>query len=108
MRTTSAKPINLHTIRKLIEYSLKNFLLMQQLLFGILRYCRSNLGRYYYQPSGGLRAKGLNFQREIKKPSVKEELVAQKGSLKKVLLEISQNSLEKTCDRVSFLIKLQA
>ena len=27
---------------------------------------------------------------------------------KKVFLEISQNSQENTCDRVSFLIKLQA
>ena len=32
----------------------------------------------------------------------------QKCSVKKVLLEISQNSQESTCVRVSFLIKLQA
>ena len=36
------------------------------------------------------------------------EAVAQRCSVKKVLLEISQNSQEKTCDRVSFLIKSQA
>ena len=36
------------------------------------------------------------------------EAVAQKCSVKKVLLEISQNSEENTCARVSFLIKLQA
>ena len=34
--------------------------------------------------------------------------VAQRCSVKKVFLEISQNSQENTCARVSFLIKLQA
>ena len=33
--------------------------------------------------------------------------VAQRCSVKKVFLEISQNSQERTCARVSFLIKLQ-
>ena len=36
-----------------------------------------------------------------------EEAVAQRCSIKKVPLEISQNSQENTCARVSFLIKLQ-
>ena len=36
------------------------------------------------------------------------EAVVQRCSLKNVLLEISQNSQENTCVRVSFLIKLQA
>ena len=36
------------------------------------------------------------------------EAVAQRCSVKKVLLEISQNSQENTCARVSFLIKLRA
>ena len=36
------------------------------------------------------------------------EAVARRCSVKKVLLEISQNSQENTCARVSFLIKLQA
>ena len=36
------------------------------------------------------------------------EAAAQRCSLKKVFLEISQNSQENTCARVSFLIKLQA
>ena len=36
------------------------------------------------------------------------EAVAQRCSVKKVFLEISQNSLEDTCARFSFLIKLQA
>ena len=36
------------------------------------------------------------------------EVVAQRCSVKKVLLEISQNSQENTCAKVSFLIKLQA
>ena len=35
------------------------------------------------------------------------ETVSQKYSVKKVFLEISQNSQENTCARVSFLIKLQ-
>ena len=34
--------------------------------------------------------------------------VIQRCSVKKVFLEISQNSQENTCARVSFLIKLQA
>ena len=38
----------------------------------------------------------------------KAEAVARRSSVKKVFLEISQNSQENTCDRVSFLIKLQA
>ena len=36
------------------------------------------------------------------------EAVVQRCSVKKVFLEISQNSQENTCARVSFLIKLQA
>ena len=36
------------------------------------------------------------------------EAVAQRCSVKKVFLEISQNSKGNTCARVSFLIKLQA
>ena len=36
------------------------------------------------------------------------EAAVQKCSVKKVSLEISQNSHEDTCDKFSFLIKLQA
>ena len=36
------------------------------------------------------------------------EAVAQRYSVKKVLVESSQNSQENTCARVSFLIKLQS
>ena len=36
------------------------------------------------------------------------EAVTQRCSVEKVFLEISQNSQEITCVRVSFLIKLQA
>ena len=36
------------------------------------------------------------------------EAVVQRWSVKNVFLEISQNSQENTCVRVSFLIKLQA
>ena len=38
---------------------------------------------------------------------VNPEAVARKCSVKKVFLEITQNSQEYTCARVSFLIKLQ-
>ena len=44
----------------------------------------------------------------IDKRSALTETVAQKCSIKKVLLEFSQNSQENTCARVWFLIKLQA
>ena len=39
---------------------------------------------------------------------VYSEAVVQRCSVKKVFLEISQNSQENTCARASFLIKLQA
>ena len=39
---------------------------------------------------------------------INTEAVVQRCSLKKVFLEISQNSHENTCARVSFLIKLRA
>ena len=40
--------------------------------------------------------------------SFSTEAVAQRWSVKKLFLKISQNSQENTCARVSFLIKLQA
>ena len=40
--------------------------------------------------------------------TIYSEAVFQKCSVKKVFLEMSQNSQENTCARVSFLIKLQA
>ena len=39
--------------------------------------------------------------------SATTDAVAQRCSVKKVFLEISQNSQENACARVSFLIKLQ-
>ena len=39
-------------------------------------------------------------------PTERTEAVAQRCSVKKVFLEISQNSQENTCARVSFLIKI--
>ena len=39
---------------------------------------------------------------------VKTEAVAQRCSVKEMFLEISQNSQENTCARVSLLIKFQA
>ena len=43
----------------------------------------------------------------LSKNFLSAEAVAQGCSVKKVFLEISQNSQENTCARVSFLIKLQ-
>ena len=59
LRTTSAKSINLHTIRKLIEYSLKIFRQSQCLLLLFSRYCCPNVGRYCDLLSGAQGAKGL-------------------------------------------------
>ena len=40
--------------------------------------------------------------------TLSSEAIVQKCSVNKIFLEISQNSQENTCNRVSFLIKLQA
>ena len=48
------------------------------------------------------------FQIMFEKCNKLTEAVAQTCSIKKVFLEILQNSQENTCARVSFLIKLQA
>ena len=57
----------------------------------------------------------LNYCVEVKEKRPKKscrnqdtEAVARRYSVKKVFLEMSQNSQEKTCARISFLIKLQA
>ena len=47
----------------------------------------------------------FNVKKLLKTKKV-AEAVARRFSLKKVFLEILQNSREKTCARVSFLIKL--
>ena len=57
-RITRAKYIDLHTIRKLIEYSLKND---QCLLLLFLRYWYPKVGRYYHPLSGVQGANGLKF-----------------------------------------------
>ena len=44
----------------------------------------------------------------ISSNTVSSVAVAQRWSVKKVFLEILQNSQENTCGRVSFLIKLEA
>ena len=53
---------------------------------------------------------GINsrFESCLDNKSKDAEAVAQRCSVKKVFLEISQNSQENTCARASFLIKLQA
>ena len=50
---------------------------------------------------------GLNRFKDCNKKVAWIEAVFQRCSVKKVFLEISQNSQENTCARVSFLIKLQ-
>ena len=47
-----------------------------------------------------------NAEAAVRKCS--SEAVAQRCSVKKLFLEISQNSQENTCARVSLLLKLQA
>ena len=51
LRTPSTKSINLQSIRKLIEYSLKNLLQRQCLLLLFLRYCCLKVGQYYHLPT---------------------------------------------------------
>ena len=58
-RTTSAKSIKLHIIRKLINQSLKNDVVRQYLLLLFSRYCCSKVDRYQHPPSGVQGAKGL-------------------------------------------------
>ena len=58
LRTTSAKSINQHTIRKLFEYSLKNVRQRQSLLLQFSRYCCAKVGRYCDLPSGAQGPKG--------------------------------------------------
>ena len=62
LRTTSAKSINLYTIRKLVEYSLKIAWQRQCFLLPFWRCCSRQVGLYYDPPSREERAKGLRFQ----------------------------------------------
>ena len=66
-RTTRAKSINLHTIRKLIEYSLKKFEQKQCLLLTFSRYWCPKVGWYYHLLCGVQGAKELKFQWKTKK-----------------------------------------
>ena len=61
LRTTTAKSINLYTIRKLVEYILKNAGQTQCLLLLFSRYCCLKVGRYCDPPSGAQGAKVLSF-----------------------------------------------
>ena len=59
LRTTSATSINLHIIRKLVEYSLKNVWHRQCLFLPFSKYCCPKVGRYYDPLSGAQGSKGL-------------------------------------------------
>ena len=52
--------------------------------------------------------KNWSISRERNQNGVSLQAVAQRCSVKRLFLEISQNSQENICARVSFLIKLQA
>ena len=62
LRTTSAKSINLHAVRKLVEYSLKNLGKRRCLFLPFCRYSCQNVGWYCDPTSGAEGAKGLRFQ----------------------------------------------
>ena len=59
LRTASAKSINRYTIRKLVEYSLKNVWQRECLLLPFLRYFCPKVGWYCDPLSGAQGAKGL-------------------------------------------------
>ena len=62
LRITSAKSINLHSIRKFVEYSLKIVLKRQRLVLLFFRYCCLKVGRYCVPPSGAQGQKGLTSE----------------------------------------------
>ena len=62
LRTTSVKSIDLHAIRKLVEYSFKNIGKRRCLFLPFCSYCCQNVGWYYDPTSGAEGAKGLRFQ----------------------------------------------
>ena len=59
LRAKSAKSINLPTIRKLVEHSLKNVSERQCLVLPFSRYCCPKVGQYCDPLSGAQGAKGL-------------------------------------------------
>ena len=59
LRTKSAKSINLPTIRKLVEHSLKNVWERQYLFLTFSRHCCPKVGQYCDTYSGAQGAKGL-------------------------------------------------
>ena len=59
LRATSAKSINLHTIRNLLNILLKMLQQRQCLLLPLSRYCCSKVGRYCHPSSGVQGAKRL-------------------------------------------------
>ena len=65
--------------------------------FPAQKYCHTTNGMFIFLTRN---------QKNIKRGDT--EAVARRCSVKKVFLDISQNSQENTCVKVSFLIKLQA
>ena len=66
LRTTKAKSIDLHTIRKLIKYSLKK--ISQSIIswYGYLIYCCRKIGQYYHLQIEGQGATGLKLSEKPK------------------------------------------
>ena len=62
LRTTNVKSIKLHTISKLVEYSLKDLWQRQSLFLLFLGYCCPKVGWYCDPPSGVKGTKGLRLQ----------------------------------------------
>ena len=61
LRTTTAKSINLYTIRKLVEYILKNAGQTQCLLLLFSRYCCLKVGRYCEPAKRGTGSERVNL-----------------------------------------------
>ena len=62
LRNTSAKSLSLHSIRKFVEYSLKDVWKRQCFFLPFWRSCCPKVGRNCDPPSEEQRAKGLWFQ----------------------------------------------
>ena len=65
--TTNAKSINPHTIRKLINCSLKNVCVKAIITLILSEILLLKVGLYYHQPNVVQEEKGLNFQWKSKK-----------------------------------------
>ena len=75
LRTTSAKSINVDTIRKLVEYCLKNLMARVTLFLSFWRYCSLKVGLYCDPPSAAQGEEVL--MTKFSKQSIQKVLVSQ-------------------------------